>query len=118
MNSMYTTLKQARLIADLATAPIHSGQLAHICNKISKLLEYIEEQIEENRLYMHWIAVQDSLPDVDEFYFVWVPEWKGYGNEAHGDIAYWDGSHWSDGNFPSVEDGAYVSHWAHITEPR
>ncbi len=118
MNSMYTILKQAKPIANIATVRRHRRQLNNIRSEMFKLLKYIREQIEEDKLHTHWIAVEDSLPKVDEFYFVWVPEWEGYGNEAHGDIAWWDGSHWSDGNFPSIEDGAYVSHWAHITEPR
>jgi hypothetical protein len=64
---------------------------------------------------MFWVSSDDKLPENCGFYFVWVPEWED--NIAHGDIAYWNGSKWSDGNFPSIDDGAPVSHWMRI-EPQ
>ncbi len=67
---------------------------------------------------MKWIEFSEhSLPKPDDYYFVWIPEWEGYGNEAHGDTCFWDGKCWQFGNFPSVEDGAPVSHWATIEPP-
>ena len=62
---------------------------------------------------MKWISVEDRLPDTDDYYLVWVPEWDEYGNVAHPDICWWSKSAqaWNYGYFASVEDGAPVSHW-------
>jgi len=72
----------------------------------------------KERTQMDRIEAEKKSPPENEFYFVWIPEWDGYGNVAHGDVAFWDGAYWSEGNFPSIEDGAPVSHWAYITDPQ
>lgn len=65
-----------------------------------------------------WVSAEDRPPPEPGHYLVWVPEWSGYGNVAHADICWWSGRAWELGAFPSVEDGAPVSHWAVIGPPR
>lgn len=79
-----------------------------------KMREY-ESRLEQA---ISWVSCGERLPPKkDAYYFVWVPEWDGYGNIAHADMCWWDGHHFSLGCLPSVEDGAFVSHWAEIVDP-
>ena len=65
-----------------------------------------------------WVNVAERRPPKkNRYYFVWVPEWEGYGNVAHADMCWWNGSGWSMGCLASVEDGAFVSHWMEIVPP-
>lgn len=57
------------------------------------------------------IPLTDHQPKAKGYYLVWVPTWEGYDNKPHYDYCYWDGEAFSDGVFPSVDDGAPVTHW-------
>lgn len=64
-----------------------------------------------------WADMTLKEPPEPGHYLVWVPVWEGYGNVAHADVCWWSGQAWELGAFPSVEDGAPVSHWAVIGPP-
>ena len=93
--------------------------MAEIGTAVGQTLYLPADQIVCERGVGGWISMSEATPPEAGYYFVWVPIWDGYGNDGHADICFWNDKSQSfeDGHFPSVEDGAPVSHWRLILEP-